>query len=163
MNAIHNYRMPSTLKFTIKPSALKKPKTPSNNKKYLTKILYCVAHNTEEGWVAHINTRGLEGYEDLTILPFTKQSFELKGRHDVFLHHKDKTGHWVRIMRNSMESIINPGSPEVYCTLCENDCFTGHIVKVDGTLQFDMSSYKGVSSECYAQLTKINRKDEDEE
>ena len=163
MNAIHNYRMP--LQFTIKPSALKPKRTTSNNdsKKYLTKILYCVAHNTEDGWKAHINTRGLEGYEDLTILPFTKKSFELKGRRDVFLHHKDKTGHWVRIMRSSMQSIINPGSPEVYCTLCENDCFTGHIVKIDGVLQFDMSSYKGIATEYYAQLTRINKKDNEEE
>lgn len=163
MNAIHNYRMPSTLKFTIKPSALKKPKAPSNNKKYLTKILYCVAHNTENGWMAHINTRGLEGYEDLTILPFTEKSFELKGRRDVFLHHKDSTGHWVRIMRCQTHSVISPGSPEVYCTLCENDCFTGHIVKVEGVLQFDMSSYKGTANEYYAQLTRNNRKDNDEE
>ena len=163
MNAIHNYRMPSTLKFTIKPSALKKPKAPSDNKKYLTKILYCVAHNTDNGWRAYINTRGLEGYEDLTILPFTEKSFELKGRRDVFLHHKDSTGHWVRIMRNQTDSIISPGSPEVYCTLCENDCFTGHIMKVDGVLQFDMSSYKGTANEYYAQLTRTNRKDNEEE
>ena len=163
MNTIHNYRMPSSLKFTIKPSALKKPKTPSNNKKYLTKTLYCVAHNTEDGWKAYINTRGLEGYEDLTILPFTEKSFELKGRRDVFLHHKDSTGHWVRIMRGQTDSIISPGSPEVYCTLCENDCFTGHIMKVDGVLQFDMSSYKGTANEYYAQLTRTNRKDNEEE
>lgn len=163
MNAIHNYRMP--LKFTIKPAALKPKKDPtvSNNKKYLTKILYCIAHNTDNGWKAYINTRGLEGYEDLTILPFTEKSFELKGRRDVFLHHKDSTGHWVRIMRNQIDSIISPGSPEVYCTLCENDCFTGHIIKIDGILQFDMSNYKGTANEYYAQLTRTNRKDNEEE
>ena len=163
MNAIHNYRMP--LQFTIKPSALKPKRTTSNNnsKKYLTKILYCVAHNTEDGWRAYINTRGLEGYEDLTILPFTEKSFELKGRRDVFLHHKDNTGHWVRIMRSSMQSIINPGSPDIYCTLCDGDVFTGHIIKVNNELQFDMSTYKGMYCEYSIKLTTSNNKDNEEE
>lgn len=163
MITLHNYRIPNKLKFTIKPSALKKPRLPSDNKKYLTKILYCVARNTENGWRAYINTRGIEGYEDLTILPFTEKSFELKGCRDVFLHHKDNTGHWVRIMRSSMQSVINPGSPDVYCTLCDGDVFTGHIVKVNNELQFDMSSYKGMYCEYSIKLTTSNNKDSEEE
>lgn len=162
MKPIHNYRMPYS--FTIKPSVLKPKRistTPS--KKYLTKLLYCVAHKTENGWKAYINTRGLEGYENVTILDFTENSFELKGRCDVFLHHKDKTGHWVRIIRHSFYANTNPGSPEVYCSLCDNDCFSGHIMKVNGVLQFDMSSYQGTAKQCEVLLTKINKKEEKEE
>lgn len=134
--------------FTIKPSALKPKKTPSNNNKYLTKIVYCTACKNEEGiWLAHVNTKDLEGYEELTILPFTEKSFELKGRTDIFYREKDKYNHYIHIMRNSFDAYINPGCSELYTTLAENSVFSGHIVKIDGILQFDMSSYKGELSE----------------
>lgn len=129
--------------FSIKPSALKPKRAPSDNNKYLTKILYCVAVKDGNLWKAHINTKGVEGYEDLTILPFTEKSFNLKGRTDIFYLEKDKYNHYIHIMRNSFDAHINPGCSDLYCTLAENSVFSGHIVKIDGILQFDMSSYKG--------------------
>ena len=160
MKPIHNYRIITG--FTIKPAAMKSKKTPSTHKP-LTKVLYCVAHKNEDGvWKAHINTRGLEGYEELTILDFTERSLDLKGKTDIFSHEKDKTGHYVRVMRSEMRAHLAPGTPEQYCAVCENDCFSGHIVKVNGVSQFDMIAYKGTRSQCESLLTRNNAKEKEE-
>ena len=148
--------------FTIKPTALK-PKRKSNSHKHLTRLLYCIAKNTDEGWRAYINTRGLEGFEDTTILEFTEKSFDLRGRKEVFLKHKDKTNHWVRIIR-SHDTDISPGSSEAFISLCDGDCFSGYIVKHDGVMLFDMKCYKGIASECSYLLTRNNKsKNNDDE
>lgn len=146
--------------FTIKPS-VKIKKTPSNTSsstnKQITRILYCTACKNEEGiWFAHINTRGIEGYEEVTILPFTEKSFDLKGRTDVFYREKDKYNHYIHVLRNSFLAELNPGSTELYCTLAENSIFSGYIVKIDGILQFDMSSYKGELCECNILIERDN-------
>ena len=134
--------------FTFKPVVIK-PKKITSSHKPLTKILYCLATKDENNqWIAKINTKGIEGYEELTILPFTEKSFELKGRNNVFRTKKDKTGHWVRVIRTDVEAEFYPGNIQDYCTLCENCVFSGHIVKVDGITQFDMSVYQGTTKEC---------------
>lgn len=161
MNKVLNYKL-STIGFTIKPSVIK-PKRVYSNHKRLSKVLYCLAVKTEEGWKAEINTKGLEGYQDKIILDFTETSFDLKGRIDVFYHHKDKYNHWIRVIRNKFLSEINPGSTDMYCTLCDGSIFSGHIVKVNNVLQFDMLAYKGSLSEYEHLLTRNNNKENDEE
>lgn len=134
--------------FTFKPVVIK-PKSIPNDYKPLTKLLYCVAHkNKENNWEAHINTKNIEGYEDVTILPFSEKSFELLNRNNVFYHIKDKDNHWTRIIRTDVEARVSPGNVETYCTLCENCIFSGHIVKINGIRQFNMSSYQGTIREC---------------
>ena len=160
MNPFHNYKLVSG--FTIKPSAIKPKRTISAHKP-LTKILYCLAIKTEKGWKALINTKGVEGYQDITVLDFTEKSFELKGRTDVFYHEKDKTGHYIRVMRDKMTAYLSPGCSELYCALCNNSCFSGYIVKVNNVLHFDMLAYKGSAFECSHLLSRNNNKNTDEE
>lgn len=161
MATFHNYKLPS-IGFTIKPSVIK-PKKVYNTHKRLTKVLYCLARKTENGWKAEVNTKGLEGYQDKTILDFTETSFDLHGRTDVFYHVKDKYNHWIRVIRDRFLSEVNPGISELYCTLCDGSIFSGHIVKVNNVLQFDMLSYKGGLSEYEHLLTRNNNKENNEE
>ena len=162
MKPVFTLKVP-TAGFTFKP-VVAKPKRISNSHKPLTRILYCVAKKTENGWEAHINTKGLEGYEEITIIPFTERSFELKGVNDVFYHKKDEKNHWVRIIRTDIEATSNPGNPQTYCTLCDNCIFSGHIVKIEGKFQFDMSVYQGTFKQCENLMTMVNKtKKEDEE
>lgn len=149
--------------FTFK-LATPKPKRISSSHKPLTKILYCSARKDDEGnWKAYINTKGLPNMEDLTILPFTEKSFELKDRTDVFYHKPDKYGHYTRIIRTYDVAMFSPGNKETYCTLCPKCVFSGHIVKVDGVMQFDMSVYIGTDRECSDLLTMVNKIKKDEE
>ena len=61
-----------------------------------------------------------------------------------------------------MNANINPGTPEQYCTLCENNCFSGYIVKVNNIYQFDMIAYKGTKYQCEPFLTRNNAKEKEE-
>lgn len=149
--------------FTFKPVVIKPKKIPTSHKP-LTKLLYCLAVKDENNqWIAKINTKGIEGYKEVTILPFTEKSFELKGRNNIFRINKDKHGHWVRVIRTDLEAELYPGNTVSYCTLCENCVFSGHIVKIDGITQFDMSLYQGTSRECSDLLTMTNKIKKDEE
>lgn len=152
-----------TAGFTFKPVA-HKPKKVASSHKPLSKILYCSAHKDENGnWKAYVNTQGLPDMELLTILPFTEKSFELEGRTDVFYHKPDKYGHYTRIIRTPESIICSPGNKETYCTLCPNCVYSGHIVKVDGILQFDMAVYMGTNKEYSDYLTRTNKFKKDEE
>lgn len=158
MKPSFNLKVPSA-GFTFKP-VVPKPKRNVNSHKPLTRILYCIAKETEEGWKAHINTKGLEGYQDVTILDFTERSFELKGVNIVFRKEKGIT---IQCIRTDMEAMAAPGNRVTYCTLCNNCIYSGHIVNINGVLQFDMSVYKGTRRQCEDLLTMSNKKIKEEE
>lgn len=149
--------------FTFKLATPKTKKVPSSHKP-LTKILYCSARKDENGnWQAYVNTKGLPDMKDITILPFTEKSFDLKGRVDVFYHNPDKYGHYTRIIRTPDAAMFYPGNKETYCTLCPKCVFSGHIVKVNGVTQFDISVYMGTDRQCSELLTMTNRIKKNEE
>lgn len=133
--------------FSIKPASLK-PKKEKAPKKQVIKVLYCIARKENGEWKAYINTKGIENYKDVTILNFTPKSFILKGKTNIFSKEKDKTNHYVRIIRSINDSYIFEGNDELYCSLCENRVFSGHIVTIDGVSYFDMKEYQGNLSQC---------------
>lgn len=127
--------------FSIKP--IKKTRSrASTSEKVIKRILYCKPIQKEDTFYASINTKGIEGYEDVTILPFTKESFELKGRTDVFSINKDKTGRYVHIMRYKDDSYHNMDETK-YTPFSINGVYKGHIVRHNDGLFFDMISYVG--------------------
>lgn len=158
MKPVFTLKVPTT-GFTFKP-VVPKPKRISDSHKPLTRILYCVAVETEEGWKAHINTKGVEGYQNVTILDFTEKSFELKGVNIVF---RKENGKIIQCIRSDMDAMISPGNRVTYCTLCNNCVYSGHIVKVDGIPQFDMSLFKGTRRQCENLITISNKKIKEEE
>lgn len=160
MKPTYHLRLP-TAGFTFKPVVLK-PKRESNSHKPLTRILYCKAVKTEDGWKAYINTKGIEGYQDSTILDFTEKSFGLRGHNNIFYIDK-KDNRWVRLIRNDADATLSENISQGYYSLCPNCVFSGHIVKVDGNYQFDMSVYQGTLKQCESLLTMTNKKKKDDE
>lgn len=143
--------------FSIKPAAFK-PKKERTPKKQVVRVLYCIARKEDGVWKAHINTKGIENYKDVTILDFTPKSLKLKGKVNIFSKEKDKTNHYVRIIRNLMDTFIYEGNDEEYCSLCENRVFSGHIVNIDGVSYFDMKEYQGNLSQCKALVSSVYNK-----
>lgn len=74
------------------------------------------------------------------ILPFTKESFDLKGRVNVFSKTKDEHNRYVRYVRNSEQAKYFPGDPNVYVPFAPNWIVTGNIVKENLVLKFDFIS-----------------------
>ena len=134
--------------FTFKLNPIEKVKSNSPTKKINT-LLYAQAIRREDGnWFARVKTRGFEGYKDITILPFSEKSFELKGKTNVFYHKKDKNGHYTRVIRTEEDSIRYPGNKEDYCPLCDKCIFQGYIIKTINGVCFDVINFVDVYSKA---------------
>lgn len=132
------------LNFRLNP--VKKVKANKPTKK-VNSLLYAQAIKRDDGtWFARVKTKGFEGYKDITILPFSEKTFELKGKVDVFYNKPDKNGYYTRIIRTEQDSIFYPGNKEDYSTLCDKCIFQGYIIKtIEGTF-FDVTNYVGIYS-----------------
>lgn len=140
---------------TFKLNPIRKTK-PQNQIKNISSLLYCQACKKEDGtWFARVNTRGYKGYKDVTILPFSEKTFELKGKTNVFTHKKDKKGYYTRNIRTEQDSVSYPGNKEDYCALCDKCIFRGYIIKTINGICFDIIEYIGTYSK-YGKLIDEN-------
>lgn len=138
--------------FAISEKKSKKSKTIK-----LTKTLYAIAKLNENGvFEAHINTKGISGYDDITIIPFSSKSFDLKYQNHVFLTKKDEHNRWVHIIRTDIDAMISPSESKGLTTLVDDGVFSGKIIKENDVKRFDMISYKGDVKRCQDLLNKIN-------
>ena len=71
------------------------------------------------------------------VLPFTEKSLDLKDKTYVFLKNKDKYGHYVCIIRNTMTANLHPGFPTQYNAVHENLLIAGHIIRKAGKMYFE--------------------------
>ena len=85
---------------------------------------------------ARVNTSPVEDEPEYITLPFTEDSYNLKGRTHVFLKEKDEHGH-ICIIRDILSANRNPGSPSQYDSLKENLLICGYIIRKEGKLYFD--------------------------
>ena len=135
------------------------------SKRHISKILFCESIKGGNGnWVAKIDTSGLEGYSKTTILPFTEESYILKGKPIVFRHKKDAQGHYVMIMRSIADSEISPGNPQDFTPFCEKCMYSGRIITIEGIKYFDVrryvSSVKEFDKKVYEALYKNDNYEE---
>ena len=145
--------------FTFRLNTVKKVRTSKPTKK-VKSLLYAQAVKREDGtWFARVKTKGFEGYKDITILPFSEKTFELKGKVDVFYHNKDKQGYYTRIMRTEQDSVFYPGNKEDYCVLCDKCIFQGYIIKTLNGLCFDVVKYIGVYSKYGKLIDDVTEND----
>lgn len=72
------------------------------------------------------------------VLPFTKQSFELKGKERVFSTIKDHD-RYVCYIRTKDKANRFPGLKSQYTTVAPNWICSGWVVREDGKLKFDLS------------------------
>lgn len=86
----------------------------------------------------HIRLKeGDELSSEQLILPFTERSLDLKGKIYVFLKEKDKYGHYVCVIRDTMSAELHPGLPTQYNTVHENLLLAGHIIRKNGIMYFE--------------------------
>lgn len=144
--------------FSIKP--VKKVRAKVSSTPIVKQVLYCKPVNVEDTLVAHINTKGLDGYENVIILPFSKESFDLKGKTHIFAKEKNKEGKYVHIIRSKDTSEMYPGDDERYTPICENSIYKGYIVKRDNKLAFKITEYVSTIRANDILLTKSNVQNE---
>jgi len=144
--------------FSIRP--VKKVRAKVSSTPIVKQALYCKPVYIENTLVAHINTKGLDGYEKVTILPFSKESFDLKGKTHIFARDKNKEGKYVHIIRSKDTSEMYPGDEERYTPICENSIYKGYIVKHNNDLVFNVTEYISTIRANDLLLTKNNIENE---
>lgn len=144
--------------FSIKP--VKKVRVKVSSTPVIKQALYCKPVYVNDELVAHINTKGLDGYENVTILPFSKESFELRGKTHIFSKEKNSDGKYVHILRSKDTAEMYPCSEERYTSICENSIYKGYIIKRNNDLVFNVTEYVSTIKANDILLTKSNIQNE---
>ena len=132
-----------------------------SNKKLTPRLVKGICIKDGDDYKIQVNIKALKpdiidkGQPDLLILPFTEDSYDLKGMTSVFERTPDKNGRYTRYIRNETDAKFHPGSPERYVPFCKNWVCSGYIVRCNGKLMFDFN-------ECIAPNGYCVFKEEDE-
>ena len=94
---------------------------------------YVILEN-EEYKVSLINES--DGINNHTILPFTKKSYDLKGKTSIFTKIKGKYG-YTRYVRTEDKAKVFPGDSDIYVPFAPNWIVKGDIINDKGILKFD--------------------------
>ena len=109
----------------------------------------CVILENEEYKVSLINES--DGINNHTILPFTKRSYDLKGKTSIFSKTKGKYG-YIRHIRTEDKAKVFPGDSDKYVPFAPNWIVKGNIINDKGVLKFDfieLLTIKGYNNMIY--------------
>ena len=118
----------------------------------------CIGTTIKEGdeYKIRISLRNDPEYPDFLVIPFTKESLELKGKVVVYGHEKDKYGHHIKYHRDPSMCKLFPGLPTQYTAVIERLVCSGYVVRKDGKLMFDLKETHGVGNYVHDLPTKID-------
>ena len=94
---------------------------------------YVILEN-EEYKVSLINES--DSIHNCKILPFTKRSYDLKGKTSIFTKTKGKYG-YTRYVRTEDKAKVFPGDSDIYVPFAPNWIVKGDIINDKGVLKFD--------------------------
>lgn len=71
------------------------------------------------------------------ILPFTTDSFSIKGKTTIFSRYVDEKGRHIRYIRNEDKSKLSADNRELYVPFAPNWIIKGNIIRDNGVIKFD--------------------------
>ena len=106
----------------------------------------CIGITVKEGdeYKIRVSLKNNSEYPNFIVIPFTKESLELKGKVIVYSHEKDKYGHYIAYYRDPSMCKLFPGLPTQYTAVIERLVCSGYVVRKDGKLMFDLKETHGV-------------------
>ena len=129
--------------FTINiAKGIKKKSKPSKPNRISRLCIGTVIKDNDE-YKIKLSLRNDPDYPDYLVIPFTKESLDLKGKTIVYLHKKDKFGHNIIYHRNSSVCELFPGHSSQYTVVVENVICSGYVIRKDGKLMFDLIETHG--------------------
>ena len=119
----------------------KKPKVSKPNR--VSRL--CIGTTIKEGdeYKIRISLKNDPEYPDFLVVPFTKESLDLKGKTIVYECNKDEYGHYVKHYRDDDLSKTFPGLPSQYTTVVEGEVCSGYVIRKEGKLYFDIREVHG--------------------
>ena len=125
--------------------AHKRKRANAYNKKLTTTLVKGVCVLINEEYNIKIDVKELKpgiidkGQPDILCLPFTEESYNLKGVISVFDRCLNSRGGYTRYIRNETVCKFFPGSEEKYVPFCPGWVCNGYIIRRNGKLMFDFN------------------------
>ena len=138
----------------IAKSFKKKPKTSKPNR--VSRL--CIGTTIKEGneYKIKISLKNDPEYPDFIVVPFTKESLNLRGKIIVYSHNKDKYGHHIAYYRDPFMCKIFPGLPIQYTAVIEKLVCSGYVIRKDGKLMFELKETHGIGNYVHDLPTRID-------
>ncbi len=137
-------------KFNFKFKTIDKPKHKTTSKIKKSKYTYCICALEEDGFVARIQLNKDDDAETKTlVIPFTEESYSLKGKTKIFTKKPDKDGRIITVLRNKTLAELHPGIDSIYTPLRDNFVYGGYVVEINDKHYFDIT-------ECFTNANVFN-------
>lgn len=139
--------MKPLLNFCI--NVAKKPKPVIKSNKESTKVSrLCLATVVLEKGIfkAKINMLNDPDYPDFMLVDFTQKSLSLNDKATIYLRQRDELNHIVQIIRDDVHKGLWHPNPDIYCSVQENICVSGNIVRTKGVLEFELKGIHGFAN-----------------
>lgn len=125
---------------SFKPIELKRHKISIKHRYNHKKKVYCVCiEETPNTFKAYVNIESNLEFPDTRVIPFTEESYNLKGKTKVFTIQKDKNRRSICVLRNTETATHFPGIPTQYTPFKHKYVYSGYIMKINGEYQFEVN------------------------
>lgn len=122
----------------------KKKRNVSTKSNVISRICRAVVIKDDEGFKAKINIDN-EETSDILVIPFTTESYDIKGREIIFSKERIDNGRFLCLIRDKASSNLY-NDVEHYIPFRENIVITGDIVRIDGKMYFRYKEFISFSS-----------------
>lgn len=112
----------------------KKKRNVSTENNVISRICRAIVIKDDEGFKAKINIDNEEN-SDILLIPFTTESYDIKGKEVIFSKEKIDNGRFLCLIRDKgLSNLYN--DVEHYIPFRENIVITGDIVRINGKMYF---------------------------
>lgn len=125
----------------VKGIKKKSNKTPLPNR--ISRLCLGTAIYISGVYKCKVSLRNDPDYPDYIVVPFTKESLDLKGKTIVYEQNKDEYGHYVKHYKDAELSRNFPGLPSQYTVVVEGEVCSGYVIRTEGKLYFDIKEVHG--------------------
>lgn len=122
----------------------KKKRNVSTKSNVISRVCRAVVIKDDEGFKAKININN-EETSDILVIPFTTESYDIKGREIIFSKERIDNGRFLCLIRDKASSNLY-NDVEHYIPFRENIVITGDIVRIDGRYYFRYKEFISFSS-----------------
>lgn len=117
----------------------KKKRNVSTKSNVISRICRAIVIKDDEGFKAKIRVNNEEN-ADILLIPFTTESYDIKGKEIIFSKERIDDGRFRCIIRDKASAILY-NDVEHYIPFRKNIVITGNIVRIDGKMYFQYKEF----------------------
>ena len=117
----------------------KKKRNVSTKSNVISRVCRAVVIKDDEGFKAKINIDNEEN-SDILLIPFTTESYDIKGKEIIFSKERIDNGRFLCLIRDKASSNLY-NDVERYIPFRENIVITGDIIRIDGKMYFRYKAF----------------------